>query len=113
MTNDALIRLLMSSLCSCINHLDAGLLGYLDWHIDGVLGTHCLGELLALLPGHVDREVLAPLVRHLLALGPWDLLLHLLGYLLTVLLRNLKHTLVYCFAFMILSLTSRLQLVLF
>ena len=54
------------------------------------LGADSLGELLALLTGHVDGEVLAPLVWHLLALGPWYLLLHLLGNLLAVLLGHLQ-----------------------
>ena len=54
------------------------------------LGADSLGELLALLTGHIDGEVLATLVRHLLALGPWHLLLHLLGHLLAVLLGHLQ-----------------------
>ena len=84
--------------------LDACLLWYFLGNIDRVLearglirgleeskylGADSLGELLALLTGHIDGEVLATLVRHLLALGPWHLLLHLLGHLLAVLLGHL------------------------
>ncbi len=54
------------------------------------LSADGLGELLALLPGNVDGEVLAALVRHLLALGARHLLLHLLRHLLAVLLRHLE-----------------------
>ena len=77
------------------------LLGNIDWVLKVIgsrrgpgkpkyLGTDCLGELFALLTGHIDGEVLAPLVWHLLAFGPWHLLLHLLGHLLAVLLGHLQ-----------------------
>ena len=55
------------------------------------LSADSFGKLLAFLPGHIDGEILAPLIRHLLALGAGHLLLHLLGYLFTMLFGHLNY----------------------
>ena len=71
-------------------YLYASLLRDLLLHIHRVLSADSLRKFLALLPGHIYGEVLAPLVWNLLTLCPWYCFLYFLLYLLAMLFWNLE-----------------------
>ena len=71
-------------------YLYASLLVYFLLHIHRVLSADSFGEFLALFPGHIYGEVLAPLVWNLLTLCPWYRFLYFLLYLLAMLFWNLE-----------------------
>ena len=73
-------------------HLHTDLLGDFLLHIDRVLGTHSLGEVLALFSWHMDRDVLALLLWYFLTFCPGNRFLHFLRHLLAVLLRHLRYS---------------------
>ena len=70
---------------NCFANLLWNLLTYINW----VLCAHSPGKFPAFFPGNIYWDILALLIRNILALGSWNLFFHFLGNLLALLFWNL------------------------